>query len=257
MWRIQLFNYVAFTIALTCLVIRYQLNSFNRLVALHLTYMNLVSAMTGSQLIHPTYFVYNHPSTRIRQRAWHAVVVNIVYALGGLVVPVIVCISRGSPTCRHYAPPIKEVGTLSWIVLFGVYVGQQTAYALMLSLACIISLLHIGLSLAVVPKYIHYVVGPPPVTLSHSGRKYRLGMTDIAVVAFFVYWIQDVMAIERSLVLNFGDNINAQNSWGFGQVRVVNTESCTTADALSHRSFRLSSCVPFWRRFGGMSCHQC
>jgi hypothetical protein len=63
-------------------------------------------------------------------------------------------------------------------------------------------------------------------------------MTDIDFVAFLVYWIQDVTAIERSLVLNFGDNINAQNSWGFGQVRVVNTKSFTTTDALSHRSFR-------------------
>jgi len=217
MWRVQLFNYVAFAIALVSLAAKNELSSFNKLAALHLTYMNLVSALTGSQLVHPTYFVYSRSSTR-RRRTRNTVVVTFIRVVGGLLPAVVVTFSLVPQSCVSLQDQTQEIETFSWIVLFAVHVGQGVAYALILSFACVVLLLHVMLGLLSVPEGIQHFMGHAEPRLSRfvSGRKQRVN--DLAFVAFFLYWIEDVVAIERSLVVNFGYNVKAQNDWGFGQI---------------------------------------
>lgn len=238
-WRVQLFNYVAFTIAVVSLFIKQHLSPFNQLAALHLTYMNLVSALTGSLLVHPTYFVYNRPSTRTRQRAWDTVVVNIIRVLGGLL-PVLVCtFCRFKPDCTSQ---FRTANNFTWIALFGVSVGKRTAYALAISFACIVLLLHIVLSLVVMPEDVQHFMGLATRRMSRfitaGGRKQR--MNDLAFIAFFIYWLEVVVAIERSLVTNLGHDVISQNDWGFGQVSIVLIDVSTAAYLLFYRFFHLS-----------------
>lgn len=240
-WRVQLFNYVAFTIAVVSLSIKRHLSPFNQLAALHLTYMNLVSALTGSQLVHPTYLVYNRPSTRTGQRAWDTVVVNIIRVLGGLL-PVLVCAFTRFRHCTSLHSQFRKADSLTWITLFGVPVGEQTAYALTLSFACIVLLLHIVLSLVVMPEDVQHFMGLATRRKSRfiaaGGLKQR--MNDLAFIAFFVYWLEVVVAIERSLVTNLGHDVISQNDWGFGQVSIVLIDVSTAAYLLFYRFFHLS-----------------
>jgi len=209
-WRVQLFNYVAFTIALVFLSIKGRLS----------------------------YFVYNRPSTRTRQRAWETVVVNIIRVLGGLL-PVLVCLFSGIPHCIS---PHSQPHPLIWIALFGVPVGETLAYALILSFACIVLLLHVVLSLVVVPEDVQHFMGLATHRMSRfvtaGGRKQR--MNDLAFIAFFIYWLEVVVAIERSLVKNFGRNVRSQNDWGFGQVSIVLIDLSTATYLLFCRFFQLS-----------------
>jgi hypothetical protein len=212
MWRVQLFNYIAFTVALVSLAARNQLSSFNRLAALHLTYMYLVSALTGSLLVHPTYF--NRPSTR--QRAWHTVAVSFIRIIGGLLPAAVCAWSGGPPNCINFYGQIQETENFVWIVLFAMPVGRKTAYALILTFAGIVLLLHVTLSLNAIPKAIQRTSSR---FLAVNRRKQT--MNDLVFVVFFIYWIEATVAIERSLVVNFGSNVKAQNNWGFGQVSTI------------------------------------
>jgi hypothetical protein len=203
MWRVQLFNYIAFTLALVSLAARNQLSHFNKLAALHLTYMYLVSALTGSLLVHPTYF-NRLPTT---QQAWNTVAVTLIRVLGGLLPAVVCAWSGGPPSCMNLRDQIRDAEDFVWIVLFAVHVGKRTAYALILTFAGVILLLHIVLTLS------RFIVV----------NRSKQTMNDLAFVAFFIYWIEVVVAIECSLVVNFGSNVKSQNNWGFGQVSVINS----------------------------------
>ncbi|KIM86938.1 hypothetical protein PILCRDRAFT_86100 [Piloderma croceum F 1598] len=175
----------------------------------------VVSALTGSLLVHPTYF--NRLSAR--RQGWNMIAVTIIRVLGGLLPAVVCTFSGGPPNCASFHGQIEEPENFDWIVLFAVHVGQRTAYALILTFAGIVLLLHLFLSLDAVPEAIQHFTRVTTQRLSRfiavSKRKQRLN--DLTFGVFFIYWIEVVVAIEHSLVVNFGSNVRAQNNWGFGQ----------------------------------------
>ena len=233
-WRVQLFNYIAFTLALVSLAANNQLSPFNKLVALHLTYMYLTSTLTGSLLVHPTYF--NGPSTK---RRWNIAAVTIVRVLGGILPAVVCAWSGGPPNCMNF----QEIEHLRWITLFSIPVGERTAYALILTLACVVLLLHIALSPDNIPEAIMASTLSRFITVSQP----KWIINGLMVFVFFVYWLEVFVAIERSMIVNFGSNIKAQNNWGFGQVGIFDfvCVSHTTHDIFKDPLSR--STVPCFR----------
>jgi len=214
----------------------------------------LVSALAGSLLVHPTYF--NRLSTR--RRAWNTVAVTLIRVLLGLL-PVAVCAWFGGPqNSINIHGQKQETKNFDWIVFIAVHVGPETAYALMLTFAGVILLLHIFLSLDAVPDALQHSMRVAGHTLSRfiAVDRPKQRMNDLLFAVFVIYWIEVVVTIERSLVANLGPKVRAQNNWGFGQVSVINFVAPTAPHVLFRRSCHLSSYTLFWRRFGGMSCPQ-
>ena len=239
MWRIQLFNYVAFTIALISLDIKNQLSSFNRLAALHLTYLNLVSALTGSLLVYSTYFAYYRPSARTPPQGCNIIVVvyNVIRALGGII-PVTICMFFGYTSYCLSQGQVQNQNSFTWITLFTVHVGEATAFYVMFSFAFIVTFLHIAFTLftlVAIPDDLPYLMGSAGDALSRFINRHKRRLKNIAFVIFMLYMVEEVVAIERSLVLNFGKDVIAQNDWGFGQVSMTKIGLSTVTHALYHK----------------------
>jgi hypothetical protein len=236
MWRIQLFNYVAFTIALISLDMKSQLSSFNRLAALHLTYINLVSALTGSLLVYSTYFAYYRPRTP-RRGCNIVVVYNIIRALGGII-PVTICMFFGYTSYCLSQGQVHNQNSFTWITLFTVHVGEATAFYVMFSFAFIVTFLHIAFTLftlIAIPDDLPCIMGSAGDALSRFINGHKRRLKDIAFVVFMIYLVEEVVAIERSLVLNFGKDVITQNDWGFGQVSMTKISLSTVAHVLCHK----------------------
>ena len=187
--------------------------------------MYLVSTLTGSLLVHPTYF--NGPSAT--RHGWNNVTVTTVRVLGGLLPAVVCAWSGGPPNCTN----LYEIEDIRWIILFGIQVGQRTAYALTLAFSLVVLLLHIIFSLDAVSKAVqHFMDGIScpycRIILGHQSKR----MNNLVFVAFVIYWLEVVIGIELSLIVNFGPDVRTQNNWGFGQVRVVHFDLTAATDYL-------------------------
>lgn len=225
MWRAQLFNYIAFTVALIVRYLKEELPAFHQLAAIHLTYMNLISALVGSELVHPTYFGYNPTVGLSEQRAWkRRVLYNLALLVGGTL-PILVCLLRMDTTMCTSADgqTLLSMSQFRWIIFFVARIPGDVDYTLFSILACGISSVHILFTLVpdTLPdannSFIH-VLEPALRGVAHFYDEHRQRAKDMAVAVFFVYWAEEIIAIEWSLVSYFGHLVNGENSWGFGQV---------------------------------------
>ena len=225
MWRAQLFNYIAFTVALIVRYLQDELPAFHQLAAIHLTYMNLISVLVGSELLHPTYFGYNPTLGPSERRVWQRrVLYNLALLIGGTL-PILVCLLRTDSTMcistnGHTLPSMSQ---FRWIIFFFARVPGDVDYTLFSILACGVSSAHIFLTL--VPDTLPdsnnsfiRVFEPALRGVAHFYDEHRQRAKDVAVAVFFLYWAEEVVAIEWSLVNYFGPLVNGENTWGFGQV---------------------------------------
>ena len=81
-----------------------------------------------------------------------------------------------------------------------------------------------AIALLAVPEGIQHFMELAETRFSCFMSLHKHSANNLAFVAFFISWIKDVIAIEHSLVMNFGYNVKAQNDWGFGQVSVVSSD---------------------------------
>lgn len=141
MWRAQLFNYIAFTVALIVRYLKEELPAFHQLAAIHLTYMNLISALVGSELVHPTYFGYNPTVGLSEQRAWkRRVLYNLALLVGGTL-PILVCLLRMDTTMctSDDGQTLLSMSQFRWIIFFVARIPGDVDYTLFSILACGIS----------------------------------------------------------------------------------------------------------------------
>jgi hypothetical protein len=223
-WRVQFYTLMAFIIATIVLRTMGGLGLFHEMAAIHLGILIIWSAHVGilCEVIKKdggqrdvgdgfvldggTIWIDNYPYSRT---------IYLVTQFGLLVVYVLMFVIMLSERCVASPDnPNSGYAQLVWIFHFGIRLTGSPHPKLAGSISSI------ALGLPFFPIFYMMIAGILDAVFMYMKTK-RTSKTirvRAVVIAFAVFWIQEVISIELSLQANPGLDSRVENSWQFGQV---------------------------------------